>query len=147
MSWGRIDDYVDDDPRWWGVGLATRGLWVSCLPWCLRANSPVVTEALVAREAGAEGPGLAQELVAAGLWVEAPGGAWEYARGGLLGWDGIAVPAELRAAKLAQKSAAGRASAEARSLKYGSAVPLNARNAPNVWPNDSISGTERRVRT
>lgn len=131
MSWGRIDDQLDDDPRFWGLDLTAQGLWRRCPLRCLRSESPEVIRALVDREAGADAGRLAQILVDRGLWREAgKGDGWEYACGGFAGWDAISLPARLREAKTAQQSEAGKASAEARRAKWGSPIPKNARNAP-----------------
>lgn len=149
MSWGRLDDSFDDDERWLAAALDARGLWTSCLARSLRAQSPEVPQVLVQREAGSDADRLADALVAVGLWVRFED-HWAYADGGFAGWDAIVLSSQERAALDAQRSAAGRASAEARRAKYGSAVPRGARNAPkrshkgpSDLPNGLTSATER----
>jgi hypothetical protein len=143
MSWGKIEDHLDDDPRWVGLDIAARGLWIACLPYALRADAPLVHRAIAHREAGDDTGRLTGLLVAAELWrVNTQG--WEYASGGFAGWDAIAEPADLRAAIHERKSEAGKASAIARRAKYGSAIPTNAPNRlPNSTRSDNRTGTEQ----
>lgn len=128
MSWGKIDDHLDDDGRLLDLDLAAKGLWLACLPRCLRAESPSIPRTLAEREGGALTAVLAAMLVERGLWLVTEGG-WEYANGGFAGWDAIVEPAAIRQALHDKRSAAGRASVAARVAKYGTSIPPNARNA------------------
>ncbi|HVB53472.1 MAG TPA: hypothetical protein VNF24_04690 [Candidatus Acidoferrales bacterium] len=129
MTWGRYDDHFDDDERFMGLCLAARGLFVSCLPHCLRANSPRIVRALAEREAREETDQLAQALVDSGLWAQSEEG-WVHANGGYAGWDHIVMPEAKRAEIEEKRRLAGKASAAARLKKHGTNIPSRARNSP-----------------
>lgn len=137
MSWGKIDDHLDDDERFLGLCLPAKGLFIACLPHCLRANSPRIVRALAEREAREDTDKLAQVLVDRGLWINTEEG-WIHANGSFAGWDAIVMPAAKKAEIDEKRRLAGKASAAARLKKHGTNVPSHARNAPQKSDTRSI---------
>ncbi len=62
MTWGRIDDHLDDDPRVLAASPAEAGVFFLTLPRALRCNSPVIPAGVVARFSESE------RVIAIGLW-------------------------------------------------------------------------------
>jgi hypothetical protein len=81
VSWGRIDDTLDDSPKFAGIDPAAAGLWLLCQPQALRRGDGFVPEGVPTRFAQGRGSHAASVLigvlVARGLWDEVPGG-WVY---------------------------------------------------------------------
>lgn len=78
MSWGRVDDGLDDNPKFAGIPLAAAGLWLMCLPQALRRSDGFVPSGMPQRFAGADAASLASELVDRNLWELADRGGWRY---------------------------------------------------------------------
>jgi hypothetical protein len=77
MSWGRLDDTIDDSPKFAGIDLAAAGLWLMCQPQALRRGDGFVPQGVPQRFTKRAAPRLIALLVARGLWDVADGG-WTY---------------------------------------------------------------------
>lgn len=77
MSWGRIDDRLDDSPKFAGIDPAAAGLWLLCQPQALRRSDGFVPQGVPERFTGRASKRLIAILVARGLWDETEGG-WIY---------------------------------------------------------------------
>ena len=81
MSWGKIDDRLDDSPKFAGIDPAAAGLWLLCQPQALRRGDGFVPEGVPTRFAQGRGSHAASVLVAIlverGLWDIVDGG-WVY---------------------------------------------------------------------
>jgi hypothetical protein len=63
MSWGRIDDRLDDSPKFAGISLEAAGLWLLCQPQALRRGDGLIPLGVPERFAGADAERLIGVLV------------------------------------------------------------------------------------
>lgn len=77
MSWGRIDDRLDDHPKFAGITLPAAGLWLLCQPQALRRGDGLVPDGIPQRFAGVMASDAIAELVTRGLWETVDLG-WRY---------------------------------------------------------------------
>ena len=116
MTWGKVSDHLDDDARFIGISDGAAGLFFMTLPRCLRRREPFIPSSVV--ESRHSEPADVEALLARALWIPAVDG---YAIDELL-WSEISLPSD-HPTSSAQHAAAGRASAEARRERYGTAKP------------------------
>jgi hypothetical protein len=137
MSWGAIDDHLDDDPRWMGLPLAAAGLYLCVMPYCLRARRNFIPSQLIGRVGSIAGERPESDaLIEAGLWLRVDGGC-AYIE---TDWDRITMYEQRQ-----QASEAGKRSAESRLSKYGTAQPSRTATEPTPSgpSNDSRTTPER----
>jgi hypothetical protein len=77
MSWGRLDDRLDDNPKFAGIDPAAAGLWLLCQPQALRRGDGFVPEGVPQRFIKRNATRIVAVLVVRGLWDEVDGG-WVY---------------------------------------------------------------------
>ncbi len=77
MSWGRIDDRLDDSPKFAGIDPAAAGLWLLCQPQALRRGDGFVPQGVPHRFIKRGASRMITSLVGRGLWDEVDGG-WLY---------------------------------------------------------------------
>jgi hypothetical protein len=104
VSWGKIDDHLDDDERFWNLDLRAAGLYLLCAPYCLRSDSPKVSRALAERMGGRSAGSAAQILVGRDIW-QADGDGWVYSPGS---WETLSIPADKSEAVRLKRAQAGR---------------------------------------
>src|SRR5665213_1947871 len=135
VTWGRIDDHLDDDPRWMLIPMASAGLYWCALPYCLRLDVNFIPAALPRRITYPmqDDPKI-QPLLDVGLWVEADGG-YTYDPDD---WTAIRMPEEKRQEMAEKRSVAGKRGAAARWQTDGKAMAMPkqsyGKNAPEPEP-------------
>jgi len=140
VTWLKVDDHLDDDARFIGISDGAAGLFLMTLSRCGRRDDPFIP--LSAVEARRSEPGDVDALLARNIWIAATGG---YAIEDAL-WEEISLPPE-RQSSSAQHAAAGRASAEARRARYGTAKPgATGNDVHERAPNDVPNALEQRSR-
>jgi hypothetical protein len=77
MSWGKIDDGLDDSPKFAGIDPAAAGLWLLCQPQALRRGDGFVPQGVPQRFTHRAASRLIAILVARGLWDIVDGG-WAF---------------------------------------------------------------------
>jgi len=128
VTWGKVGDDLDDDPRFLGLDPHAAGVFFLCLPYCLRHGDPHIPRTLMIARGGTDDDATA--LCGRAIWVE---DGESIAIAAPL-WADIECPPERRSS--GQHAAAGRASAEARRIRYGTAQPRTAFEAvPRTSPN------------
>ncbi len=138
MSWVRLDDGLDDHPKFVGLPLDAVGLWTVCLTWAHRGGRSkgeapgFIPAALPARYGATERQTAALE--SAQLWEPVDGG-WQ-----IHDFASYCAPEgrreEIAEARAAAGSRGGIRSAEVRRAKYGTAAPLRGDEA-NPEPDGS----------
>jgi hypothetical protein len=126
VTWGKIDDHLDDDPRFIGIPLSAAGAYLVTMPRALRADDGGLIPASVV----ALYPHDAPTLLERGVWVAEADGA---ARVAPDLWKGIVMPADKRRALSAVRSQAAR---------RGAAARWHSDLDGNGWQSDS-SGCDR----
>jgi hypothetical protein len=70
MAWVKIDDAIDDNPKWFSASLAARGLWATSIVYASHwRTAGRLPSGWARREAGQDADALTRELVEVGLWV------------------------------------------------------------------------------
>lgn len=77
MTWGRIDDRLDDSPKFAGIDPCAAGLWLLCQPQALRRGDGFVPQGVPQRFVGRAAARIVKILTSRGLWDEVDGG-WVY---------------------------------------------------------------------
>lgn len=138
MTWGKVGDHDDDDPRKLAVSNGALGLYWRVMPYLLRRNEALVPLGLAA---GRGTPDERSALVDVGLWI--PAGTEGY-RLPAADWLEISCPEERRGRD--QHVAAGQASAAARRARYGTAQPAAATVPITTQTEQSPNGVREDVR-
>ncbi len=118
MTWGKLDDHLDDDPRWMNQSLDVFGLYFRALPYCLRRDANLVPRELLLLLTRDPEEHLAKRLKLAGLWYEVDEG-FCYADDD---WSEMQIPEEKRRYISEVRSRAGKLGADRRWHSNGTAM-------------------------
>lgn len=133
MTWGRIDDQLDDDERFWLCPMASIGLYWSALPRCLRRDENFIPDAQLRQMCyrNQEDP-VIEPLVRCGLWVKCDGG-YTFNEDD---WQQMRIPEEKRQRISQTRSEVGKAGAAAR-WKNGEQMPKVKQTDGKPMANDA----------
>jgi hypothetical protein len=126
MTWGKIDDHFDDDPRFMVASTTALGIFFRTLPRCLRKDDNLIPWAI------ANGYPEAHDVFMAGLWETDTLGYRVFPDL----WEAIRMPEEKRQEISEKRAEAGKRGAAARWNGKGMAKPKQSHgiNAPVPVP-------------